>query len=75
MVGPAVQASEDRVSVQDEGQSGEGWGLVETESGGFVFYRMSLSPHFQKATGAGLLLPAGSRVMGRGGHGEAVDFS
>ena len=70
-----MQASEDRASAQDEGQSGEGWGLVETDSGGSVFYRMSLSPRFQKATGARLLLPAGSRVMGRGGRGEAVDFS
>lgn len=69
-----MQASEDRASAQNEGQGGEGWGLVETDSGGSVFYRMSLSPRFQKATGAGLLLPAESRVMGWGGRGEAADF-
>lgn len=34
----------------------------------------TVSPRFQKASRAGLILPVGSRVMGWGGRGEVVDF-
>lgn len=54
-MGPVVEALRTEHLCRARAESGEGWGLVETESGGSVFYRMSLClPRFQKASRAEL---------------------
>ena len=52
-VGPVVEALRAEHLCRARGKSGEGWGLVEMQSGGSVFYRMSLC------------LPASRRHQGR----------
>ena len=52
-VGPVVEAL--RTSAGRGAEAGEGWGLVEMESGGSVFYRMSLClPASRRHQGPGL---------------------